>query len=138
MKLIPFKKRQFNELQFEEIKLKKQIEAARSKSNTPRRLSDSSDNLRSSPPLVISTSPAPEEEELMEDDNASSEDVSEDNKKAAGEMSEEEKKVSPLKLSLRGVLMRQPSSSSNSTDPLGERVTVSSHLPSHWSQDEVI
>lgn len=42
-KLIPFKKRQFFELQYEEQKLKKQIERARSKSNTPvRTVSESS------------------------------------------------------------------------------------------------
>ena len=112
-KLIPFKKRQFNELQFEETKLKKQIENARSKSNTPRRLSDSSDNLRSSPPLLISTSPAGPEED-----------------------GEDDKKVSPLKLSLRGVVIRQPSSSSSSADTMAERVTVTSHTESDLQQDD--
>merc|ERR1719341_894108 len=42
-KLIPFKKRQFHELQFEELKIRKQIERARSKSSTPvRSVSESS------------------------------------------------------------------------------------------------
>ena len=111
-KLIPFKKRQFNELQFEEIKLKKQIEKARSKSNTPRRLSDSSDQLRSSPPLMISTSPPGPSEDL------------------------EDKKVSPLKLSLRGVVIQQPSSSSSSNDVMAERRTVTSHTKSDLRQDD--
>ena len=120
-KLIPFKKRQFNELQFEEIKLKKQIENARSKSNTPRRLSDSSDTPRSSPPLIISTSPAcPEEDgELVEE----GEEV-------------DDKKVSPLKLSLRGVVIQQPSSSSSSADTMAERVPVTSHTESALRHDD--
>ena len=109
-KLIPFKKRQFNELQFEEIKLKKQIEKAKSQSNTPRRLSDSSDQLRSPPQLMIASSP-PEPEE-------------------------DDKRVSPLKLSLRGVVIQQPSSSSSSAEVMAERITVTDHSESHLKQDD--
>jgi len=95
-KLIPFKKRQFDELQFEEKKLRKQIERARSKSNTPRRMSDSSDQMKSSPPLVIA-SPNIHQDDDHEDDFCP-------------------KRVSPLKLSLRGVVISRPSSSSCSLD----------------------
>ena len=109
-KLIPFKKRQFNELQFEEIKLKKQIEKAKSQTNTPRRLSDSSDQLRSPPELMIASSPP--EPEL------------------------DDKRVSPLKLSLRGVVIQQPSSSSSSAEVMAERVTVTDHSESHLKQDD--
>ena len=76
-------------------------------------MSDSSDNTRSSPPsLMISTSPAGPEEE------------------------EDDKKVSPLKLSLRGVVIQQPSSSSSSVDALAERVTVTSHTQSELRLDD--
>ena len=117
-KLIPFKKRQFNELQFEETKLKKQIESARSKSNTPRRMSGSSDNLQSSPPLMIASSPHQEEEGETETER------------------KDDPKVSPLKLSLRGVVIQQPSSSSSSADTLAERVTVTSHTQSELRLDD--
>ena len=97
-KLIPFKKRQFNDLQLKERKLKAKIERARSKSKstTPRRLSESSDILKSSPPLVIA-SPIIEQQEEEGD-------------------TFDPRRVSPLKLSLRGVVIQQPSSSSNSLD----------------------
>ena len=84
-------------------------------------MSDSSDNTRSSPPsLMISTSPAgPEEEEEEEQEE------------------EDDKKVSPLKLSLRGVVIQQPSSSSSSADTMAERaVTVTSHTESELQQDD--
>jgi len=67
-KLIPFKKRQFKQLQFEEIQLKAQI-AARSASSTPVR--------------------------------------------SLSESSSDEKKVSPIKLSLKDVVIEPPSSSSD-------------------------
>ena len=101
-KLIPLKKRQFNELQLEEKQLRVKI-ASRSKSNTPRRDSECSDVLmKSSPPLVIASPiiEQDEEEETEEDDNEVF----------------DAKRVSPLKLSLRGIEVRASSSScSNDT-----------------------
>merc|ERR1711974_335516 len=87
-KLIPFKKRQFKQLQFEEIQLKAQI-AARSASSTPVR--------------------------------------------SLSESSTEEKKVSPIKLSLKDVVIEPPSSSSDlptsassSSDHLGSTSVLDS------------
>ena len=98
-KLIPLKKRQFNELQIEEKKL--QVKIARSKSNTPRRDSECSDvMMKSSPPLVIASPIIEEDEEDMEEENEVFDD----------------KRVSPLKLSLRGIEITRPSSSSCSND----------------------
>ena len=92
------KQRQFHELKFEEKKLKSKIEEARSKSNTPRRLSESSECLKSSPPLMIASSP-PRSHDGDADDES------------------DPRKVSPLKLNIRGVVIAEPSSSSSSLDP---------------------
>ena len=103
-KLIPLKKRQFNELQMEEQQLRVKI-ASRSKSNTPRRESECSDvMMKSSPPLVIA-SPIYEQDELnlKWDDE---EDTEEEDKDVF-----DDKRVSPLKLSLRGLEVRGSSSS---------------------------
>ena len=98
-KLIPLKKRQFNELQIEEKKL--QVKIARSKSNTPRRDSECSDvMMKSSPPLVIASPIIEEDEEDMVEENEVFDD----------------KRVSPLKLSLKGIEITRPSSSSCSND----------------------
>jgi len=135
-KLIPFKKRQFHELQFEELKIRKQIERARSKSSTPvRSVSESSasdcpvqnisasnclssypaDNpmadLKMSPMVDMRVSPIRIKSPSIKDRRVSNDNV------AAGtrsrKVSQCDQKVSPIKLSLRGVVIERPSSSSS-------------------------
>jgi len=135
-KLIPFKKRQFHELKFEELKIRKQIERARSKSSTPvRSVSESSasdcppqnisasscissypaDNpmadLKMSPMVDMRVSPIRMKSPAVRDRRVS------DDKRCprtrSRKVSHCDQKVSPIKLSLRGVVIERPSSSSS-------------------------
>jgi len=152
-KLIPFKKRQFHELQFEELKIKKQIERARSKSNTPvRSVSESSacdfplssiakcadDDLLTD--LKLSPVVDMRVKKSIDCDNFGSVTSPNDFEKSLGNLSKsvtelskvknatpskskiDKQKVSPIKLSLRGVVIQSPSS--NSSDAVAENVEV--------------
>ena len=153
-KLIPFKKRQFHELQFEELKIRKQIERARSKSITsvrsvstssasdcPQKNSSqgsSSNYLPDNPMVDLKMSPMVDtmKSPVIRDRGVSwSNSRSEDMKSPATRSrnvslseqketivynvdpvvshSESDRKVSPNKLSLRGVVIERPSSSSS-------------------------
>eukprot|EP00092_Neocalanus_flemingeri_P036115 GFUD01039319.1.p1 GENE.GFUD01039319.1~~GFUD01039319.1.p1 ORF type:complete len:1529 (-),score=453.06 GFUD01039319.1:105-4691(-) len=179
-KLIPFKKRQFHELQFEELKIRKQIERARSKSNTPvRSMSESSasdcpqnnsasscvssyapDNpmvdLKMSPMVDIRVSPIKMKSPAVSrrvsrstsrsDDNLSPGSSSRSRKGARCEQknvnrinatvspTDIDRKVSPIKLSLRGVVIERPSSSSSEANV--ETVEVILEKVENSSQEE--
>jgi len=167
-KLIPFKKRQFHELQFEELKIKKQIERARSKSSTPvRSVSESSasdcphnnsqgsstsymlDNpmvdRRVSPP--VKKSPAIRDRRVSRTNSRSDETKSPlvknrnlsfgeqgESGQDSGSPSENVQKVSPIKLSLKGVVIERPSSSSS--EAIAENVEVILEKVENSSQEE--
>jgi hypothetical protein len=134
-KLIPFKKRQFHELHIEEIKIKKQIERARSKSNTPVRsvsessVSDCPVNTSTQNNSATHTVDTTRGEVKMSTtvstgENAPARRVSRTNTRGdqSARVSRSEKKVSPIKLSLRGVVIERPSSSSS--EAITENVEV--------------
>ena len=174
-KLIPFKKRQFHELQFEELKIRKQIERARSKSSTLVRsvsessASDCSQNnssqgsssnyLPDNPMVDLKMSPMVDtmKSPVIRDRRVSwSNSRSEDMKSPATRSrnvslceqketivynvdpvmspSESDRKVSPIKLSLRGVVIERPSSSSS--EATVEKVEVILEKVENSSQEE--
>jgi len=173
-KLIPFKKRQFHELQFEELKIRKQIERARSKSSTPvRSVSESSasdcpqnnsqgsstnylpDNpmvdLKMSPMVDTMKSPVVRDRRVSRS-NSRSEDMKSPATRSRNvslceqketivynvdpvvSPSESDRKVSPIKLSLRGVVIERPSSSSSEANV--ESVEVILEKVENSSQEE--
>jgi len=112
-KLIPFKKRQFKELQFEEIKIKKQLERARSKSKTPVR----------SPPRSVG------------DSSSVSPGISSASPTLHVTTESQARKVSPIKLCIKDVVIERPSSSSS--EAILEQVSVvDSRPPSQFSYVE--
>jgi len=141
-KLIPFKKRQFHELHIEELKIKKQIERARSKSNTPVRsvsessasdfpLNNSAPNVSTSTVVdtaIVDNSPIPTKSPVTRGRRVSRNNSRSDAPCGQGvgvpSNDETDKKVSPIKLSLKGVVIERPSSSSCSSEAFAENVEV--------------
>merc|ERR1719347_2323233 len=146
-KLIPFKKRQFHELHIEELKIKKQIERARSKSNTPVRsvsessatespLANSGQNSTSGMVDQLDQSFTSEKSPIRRSRRVShNNSQSESGQRVASGDKEDEskKKVSPIKLSLRGVVIERPSS--RSSEAFTENVEVILEKVEQSSQD---
>jgi len=144
-KLIPFKKRQFHELHIEELKIKKQIERARSKSNTPVRsvsessasdfpLNNSAQNCSTSSAVdnsLVDKSPTSIESPVTRGRRVSRSDA-----QNVHEVCKEgsDKKVSPIKLSLKGVVIERPSSSSS--EAFAENVEVILEKVEQSNQEE--
>merc|ERR1719431_2154445 len=153
-KLIPFKKRQFHELHIEELKIKKQIERARSKSNTPVRsvsessasdfpLNNSAPNVSTSTVVdtaIVDNSPIPTKSPVTRGRRVSRNNSRSDAPcgQGAGVLSKDEtdKKVSPIKLSLKGVVIERPSSSSCSSEAFAENVEVILEKVEQSNQEE--
>jgi len=144
-KLIPFKKRQFHELHIEELKIKKQIERARSKSNTPVRSvseSSASDFPSNNSAQNCSTSSAVDNSlvdkspDSIESPVTRGRRVSRSDAQNVHEVCKEgsDKKVSPIKLSLKGVVIERPSSSSS--EAFAENVEVILEKVEQSNQEE--
>jgi len=147
-KLIPFKKRQFHELHIEELKIKKQIERARSKSNTPVRsvsessasdfpLNNSAQNCSTSSAVdnsLVDKSPTSIESSVTRGRRVSRSNSRSDVQGEEVCKEGSDKKVSPIKLSLKGVVIERPSSSSS--EAFAENVEVILEKVEQSNQEE--